>query len=49
MSGFAFQVSRTGKATKSDIKDALKSKAGFVWVHLSTNSEHAQAWLTDTA
>lgn len=49
MSGFAFHVSRAGKATKYDIKDALLSGDGFVWVHLSTNNEHAQDWLTNTA
>ena len=49
MSGFAFQVSRAGKATKCDIKDALSAKSGFVWVHLNTNNEHAQDWLANTA
>ncbi len=49
MSGFAFQVSRAGKATACDIKDALSAKSGFVWVHLSTNNAQAQDWLTNTA
>ena len=49
MSGFAFHVSRDGKATTCDIKDALKTRSGFVWVHLNTNNEHAQDWLTNTA
>ncbi|MBN8808032.1 MAG: zinc transporter ZntB [Sphingomonas sp.] len=49
MSGFAYHVSGSGKATKRDIKDALEVDAGFVWVHLSTNNERAQAWLTERA
>ncbi|MEO5494004.1 MAG: CorA family divalent cation transporter [Sphingomonas sp.] len=49
MSGFAFQVSRAGKATRCHIKDALKTRSGFVWVHLTTNNEHAQDWLANTA
>ena len=49
MSGFAFQVSAAGKATKCDIKDALSARSAFVWVHLSTNSERAQDWLANTA
>ena len=49
MSGFAFQVSTAGKAKRCGIKDALSAKSGFVWVHLSTNNEHAQDWLTNTA
>ncbi|MBN8816429.1 MAG: zinc transporter ZntB [Sphingomonas sp.] len=49
MSGFAFHVSRDGKPTKYDIKDALKPRSGFVWVHLSTNNDHAQDWLTNAA
>jgi zinc transporter len=49
MSGFAFQVSAAGKATKRDIKDAVKARSGFVWVHLNTNNDHAQDWLANTA
>jgi len=49
MSGFAFQVSAAGKASRCDIKDALKARSGFVWVHLTTNNEHAQDWLANTA
>jgi len=49
MSGFAYQVSAAGKATKHAIKDALKARSGFVWVHLNTNNEHAQDWLASTA
>lgn len=49
MSGFAFHVTAAGKATKAEIKDALKVRNGFVWVHLNTNNEHAQDWLANTA
>lgn len=49
MSGFAYHVDTAGKATRCDIKDALTVGDGFVWVHLSTTNEHAQAWLTDVA
>lgn len=49
MSGFAFHVTAAGKATKVEIKDALKARSGFAWVHLNTNNEHAQDWLTHTA
>jgi zinc transporter len=49
MSGFAYHVDTAGKATKCDIKDALSVGEGLVWVHLSTNNEHAQAWLNDVA
>ena len=49
MSGFAIQVSAAGKATKCEIKSALSTRSGFVWVHLNTNNEHAQEWLTSTA
>ncbi|MEO5938150.1 MAG: zinc transporter ZntB [Sphingomonas sp.] len=49
MSGFAYQVSTDGKATRCDIKHALTAHSGFVWVHLTTNNEHAQDWLANTA
>ena len=49
MSGFAFQVSAAGKAKKCGIKDALSARSGFTWVHLTTNNEHAQDWLANTA
>jgi len=48
MSGFAFRV-RDGKAEEVEIKTALDCTDGFAWVHLNTNNEHAQQWLTDTA
>jgi zinc transporter len=49
MTGFAFQVSAAGKAKKCTIKDLPSVRGGFVWVHLSTNNEHAQDWLAKTA
>jgi len=49
MSGFAYHVDDTGKAIRCEIKQALDIDHGFVWVHLSTNNEHAQAWLKDVA
>jgi zinc transporter len=47
MSGFAYHVDSAGKATKCEIKQAIDIENGFVWVHLNTNNEHAQAWLND--
>ena len=49
MSGFAYHVDGAGRATECEIKQALDIDNGFVWVHLSTNNEHAQAWLADVA
>jgi zinc transporter len=48
MSGFAFQV-RDGKPERVEFKTALDCTDGFVWVHLSTNNEEAQQWLSETA
>ena len=48
MSGFAYQVSG-GKAERIEIKQALGSVADLIWVHLTTNNDHAQAWLIDEA
>jgi zinc transporter len=48
MSGFAYRV-RGGVAERVEIKQALESEADLIWVHLTTNNEHAQAWLTDEA
>jgi zinc transporter len=48
MSGFAFRV-RDGKPERVEFKTALDCTDGFVWVHLSTNNEHAQQWLSETA
>ena len=47
MSGFAYRI-HGGKAEKLEVHDALAAAQGdFLWVHLNTNSEHAQQWLTD--
>lgn len=48
MSGFAYRVCNR-KAERIEIKQALESDADLIWVHLTTNNEHAQAWLTDDA
>ena len=48
MSGFAYRV-REGKAERLEIKQALACDAELVWVHLTTNNEHAVAWLIDEA
>lgn len=48
MSGFAWRIAE-GKAQEVAVKDALACDAPFVWVHLTTNADHAQAWLRDHA
>jgi zinc transporter len=48
MSGFAYRVSG-GKAERVEFKQALASEADLVWVHLTTNNEHAQSWLIEDA
>jgi len=48
MSGFAYRVDK-GHAERVAIEGALTCGAALVWVHLSTNNEEAQAWLTDEA
>jgi zinc transporter len=48
MSGFAYRVEH-GKAERIEIKGALGCGAALVWVHLNTNNEHAEAWLTEEA
>ncbi|WP_085808308.1 CorA family divalent cation transporter [Sphingomonas sp. TZW2008] len=48
MSGFAYRIAG-GKHEKVAVKDALECADAMVWVHLSTNAEHAQAWLRDEA
>lgn len=48
MSGFAWRIDGSG-ATQVPVKGALSCGADFVWVHLSTTAEHAQAWLRDEA
>ena len=46
MGGFAYRIDDA--VTRIDIADAIASP-GFVWVHLENTTEHAQAWLRDTA
>ena len=48
MSGFAYRVSG-GKAERVEINQALASVADLIWVHLTTNNDHAQTWLVDEA
>ncbi|MGP7796803.1 zinc transporter ZntB [Sphingomonas sp. CLY1604] len=48
MSGFGYRVTG-GKAQRVAVKEALSCTADFVWVHLSTNEDRAQAWLRDAA
>jgi zinc transporter len=49
MSGFAWRVAADGTATRVAPGEALRDEAPFLWVHLATNAEHAQAWLHDEA
>jgi zinc transporter len=44
MSGFAFVV-RDGKAGETGVKEALGQAGDLVWIHLTTNDDHAKAWL----
>ncbi len=48
MSGFAFCV-RGKEVVQSDPKEALSGAGELIWVHLTTNNEEAQIWLTDEA
>jgi zinc transporter len=48
MSGFAYRVDK-GHAERVAIEGALECGAALVWVHLTTNNEQAQAWLTEEA
>jgi zinc transporter len=49
MSGFAYVV-RDGKVEKPILKQALGNHdAGLTWIHLTTNDERAQAWLSGEA
>lgn len=48
MSGFAYRVSN-GKAERIEIKQALATEADLIWVHLTSNNEHAQTWLAEEA
>ena len=47
MSGFAYRI-HDGKAEKLELHSALAdARCDFLWVHLNTNNDHAQQWLTD--
>jgi zinc transporter len=48
MSGFAYIV-QDGTAAAAEIKEAVGQSGDLVWVHLTTNSEHAKAWLSGEA
>ena len=48
MSKFAYRVA-AGKCAAIDPQDAIRSKSGFVWIHLETTDKRAEAWLADYA
>lgn len=48
MSGFAYRVA-DGKAERVDIAVAFDAPADLIWVHLASNSEETQNWLTSVA
>ena len=48
MSGFAYAV-RGGAVTQPSIKAALAEPGSLVWIHLTTNSDHAKQWLQGEA
>lgn len=48
MSGFAYVV-RDGKVEQPNLKEALGHRGGLTWIHLSTNDERAQIWLSGEA
>ncbi|KQT34903.1 magnesium transporter CorA [Sphingomonas sp. Leaf412] len=48
MSGFGWRIDARG-ARAVPVAEALACEADFVWVHLNTTAEHAQAWLRDAA
>ena len=48
MSGFAYRVA-DGRAERIEIKAACSATGDLVWVHLTTNNEEAEQWLSDTA
>jgi zinc transporter len=49
MTGFAYHIAPDGKTTGCPIDEALGAADGLVWVHLSTNNDEAQAWLSEQA
>ncbi len=48
MSGFGYRI-RDGQGERVEVDEALTCEADLVWVHLSTTTEHGQAWLRDEA
>ena len=48
MSGFGYRMT-DGHARRVGVQEALTCTADLVWVHLSDNTERAQAWLRDEA
>lgn len=48
MSGFAFVVTRSG-VREAAPEEAVRTRRGFVWIHLTNRDDHVQAWLRDTA
>ncbi|MCW3846967.1 zinc transporter ZntB [Sphingomonas sp. LB-2] len=48
MSGFAYAV-QGGQVTQPEIKAALEVPGTLVWIHLTTNNDHAKSWLGDEA
>jgi zinc transporter len=48
VSGFAYRVANA-KAERLDIKAAMDATGELIWVHLMSNNEQAQSWLSETA
>lgn len=48
MSGFAYAV-RGGAVAQPSIKEALTAPGDLVWIHLTTNNDHAKHWLSGEA
>ncbi len=48
MSGFGYAV-RDGKVTEFGVREALGQQGELVWIHLTTNDDHARSWLDDEA
>ena len=48
MSGFAYVV-KDGKVETPPLKEALGKPGSLVWIHLTTNDERAQTWLSGEA
>ncbi len=48
MSGFAFIVA-DGKVRAAEPREALDAAGDLVWIHLNSNNDDAQTWLTEEA